>query len=411
VPPGGTDLPGVTYTRGLFGPGTPTRGQPTIVFSHCLEHVFDLRGVVARPRPRCRRAAARWRRTPEIEAWLAESQPGALNWEHTFWVPMPQLLAMFAAHGLALVTQARFRNHSHFLALEPAPPAAPAWPGPAAAAANAAAVGAYLAGYSRKVAALNEALAASRPRPSLSCPPACSRSTCWRLASRAGCRWRGRWTMRPPSRASGSTAPSAWASRRGRRRGRGLPTVVVNGGMHAEAMIEGLRAMNPELTILDAALYEERRRDCADDVDVNRAAGPSQKAAADLPTNRGGGYSKRTNPPPPPQTRGPTGKQTPRARPPPPPQNTHTHTHINLFYSNTRCSRDATSALVSNGGTSRPAGTPSARTSPKPSGRWTRGASPKAATRRVSPPAAAQSPATGPQRPLRPCTLSPGRLP
>ena len=42
----GSLLPGVSYFPGLFGPDTPARGHASIVFSHCLEHVFDLRGVV-----------------------------------------------------------------------------------------------------------------------------------------------------------------------------------------------------------------------------------------------------------------------------------------------------------------------------------------------------------------------------
>jgi hypothetical protein len=116
----GEPIPGVEVIRGFFDPNVlfPQRVE-TLVFCHCLEHIYDIGRtieVIAHKLPKDGRVAIAW---PDIRNWLAKGEPGAINYEHTFYCPVDVLLETFERNGLSLVEQRTFGDdHSIFLALK-----------------------------------------------------------------------------------------------------------------------------------------------------------------------------------------------------------------------------------------------------------------------------------------------------
>lgn len=109
---------GVTFVQGFLDHKfTLPEGVETIVFSHSLEHIHDLGdmiGLLSEKLPASGRLVVAW---PQMEKWLEQGLPGALNWEHTFFVPINVLLELMAAHGFVLCEQQDFgTGHSYFLA-------------------------------------------------------------------------------------------------------------------------------------------------------------------------------------------------------------------------------------------------------------------------------------------------------
>lgn len=116
--PGDDEVEGLTYQRGLLDASfTMPENVGRVVFSHCLEHIYDLRGMVsllAEKMPVGNSLVIAW---PQIEKWLPQGLPGALNWEHTYYVPLPVLKSLLTSHGFRLVEHTEFGpDHSHFLA-------------------------------------------------------------------------------------------------------------------------------------------------------------------------------------------------------------------------------------------------------------------------------------------------------
>ena len=90
----------------------------SIVFSHCLEHVQDLGATLSHLssiQSVGERVLVSW---PNLEDWIGYRKPGALNWEHTFFISVNQLINIFGKHHYALLKRLEWRDHSVFLCFE-----------------------------------------------------------------------------------------------------------------------------------------------------------------------------------------------------------------------------------------------------------------------------------------------------
>ena len=94
----------------------------TLVFSHCLEHMYDFSSMIELLSNKLQdfdRLIVSW---PIIEGWLVDGLPGALNWEHTFFLNVETLKVIFSAYGFKVIDEKFFnQNHSIFIALEKTP--------------------------------------------------------------------------------------------------------------------------------------------------------------------------------------------------------------------------------------------------------------------------------------------------
>jgi hypothetical protein len=109
---------GVTFVQGFLDHKfTLPEHVETIVFSHSLEHIYDLANMIellSEKLPDTGRLVVAW---PQMDRWLQQGLPGALNWEHTFYVPIDVLLELMASRGFILNEQHDFGDgHSYFLA-------------------------------------------------------------------------------------------------------------------------------------------------------------------------------------------------------------------------------------------------------------------------------------------------------
>ncbi|MEI9885316.1 MAG: methyltransferase domain-containing protein [Rhizomicrobium sp.] len=129
-------------------------GANSVVMSHVLEHVIDLKDAlrVLRDAAACRTVLLAW---PELEAWTAKGQAGALNFEHNLYVSAPRLEAAFGAAGWRLHARRRWdENDTLFLCFvrgdgrTDAPPSDPSAP-----------IARYYAGFRAQAKALDDALA------------------------------------------------------------------------------------------------------------------------------------------------------------------------------------------------------------------------------------------------------------
>jgi hypothetical protein len=84
-----------------------------IVFSHSLEHVDSLVKAIS-----CinlsdhEKVFISW---PNISEWIKSSNPGALNWEHTFLVSNTRLEELFDNYGFKLIKSIGYEKHSTFM--------------------------------------------------------------------------------------------------------------------------------------------------------------------------------------------------------------------------------------------------------------------------------------------------------
>ncbi|MEI9990688.1 MAG: methyltransferase domain-containing protein [Rhizomicrobium sp.] len=131
-------------------------GANSVVMSHMLEHVTDLRAALATLTTArdCAHVIVAW---PDLDKWLAKGLAGALNFEHGIYVGLARLIASFANFGWTLAARVVWaENDTDFLAFARAraDTAAPAATGQARTA-----IRAYYAGFRAQARALNAALA------------------------------------------------------------------------------------------------------------------------------------------------------------------------------------------------------------------------------------------------------------
>lgn len=90
----------------------------SVVFSHCLEHVLDLGATLdqlSKAQSVGNRVFISW---PDLQNWINFRKPGALNWEHTFFITEDQLVHAFAQHGYNLLEVEKWNDHSLFFCFE-----------------------------------------------------------------------------------------------------------------------------------------------------------------------------------------------------------------------------------------------------------------------------------------------------
>jgi hypothetical protein len=101
----------------LDGDALARIGATTVVMCHMLEHVVDLRAtltILDTQLPPNGRICVAW---PELENWTALGMAGALNFEHSIYLTVPRLQALFAEFGWHLSSQKRWaENDTRFLA-------------------------------------------------------------------------------------------------------------------------------------------------------------------------------------------------------------------------------------------------------------------------------------------------------
>jgi hypothetical protein len=103
----------------LETPSLAATGAVTVVMCHMFEHATDLRAALTAINsalPANGRICLAW---PELEHWTAKGVAGALNFEHGIYLTVPRLLALLAEFGWREVARERWKeNDTLFLALD-----------------------------------------------------------------------------------------------------------------------------------------------------------------------------------------------------------------------------------------------------------------------------------------------------
>lgn len=103
----------------LEAPSLAQTGATTIVMCHMFEHATDLRAALTainKVLPAHGRICLAW---PELEHWTAKGVAGALNFEHGVYLTVPRLLTLLAEFGWRETARERWReNDTVFLALD-----------------------------------------------------------------------------------------------------------------------------------------------------------------------------------------------------------------------------------------------------------------------------------------------------
>ncbi|MEJ1967563.1 MAG: methyltransferase domain-containing protein [Rhizomicrobium sp.] len=140
-----------------FLDGASLADANSVVMSHVLEHVTDLRAALATltEAQDCAHVIVAW---PDLDKWLAKGMAGALNFEHGIYVGVARLAAVFAQFGWTLEARVVWEeNDTVFLAFVRGSAGAAVAP-PATGRARTA-IAAYYAGFRARARALNAALA------------------------------------------------------------------------------------------------------------------------------------------------------------------------------------------------------------------------------------------------------------
>ncbi len=153
----GDPIPNLKLARGFFDESfSLPEGVRTLVFCHSLEHMYKPREIVnllGQRLPRGGRVLVAW---PDLAKWLARGEPGAVNWEHSFYCPVDNLVVLFRQHGFRLAArEAHGAGHSVFLAFERDGAFESATPFAGGGDATLHLVREYFATFQRKVEALN----------------------------------------------------------------------------------------------------------------------------------------------------------------------------------------------------------------------------------------------------------------
>ena len=87
--------------------------RESIVFSHVLEHLrFPKQMISDIYSSDTRKIFLAW---PQLDKWVEDGIPGAINYEHFFYCTYETLIEFFSTNGFKLQDKEDFENHSHFL--------------------------------------------------------------------------------------------------------------------------------------------------------------------------------------------------------------------------------------------------------------------------------------------------------
>ncbi len=244
------DLPAdVALVEGLLKRAALARtGASTVVMCHMLEHAADLRTAlddITASLPENGRLVIAW---PVLERWVEKGLASALNFEHSTYVPLPALKALFARTGWRLrAEELRAANDTLFLAFERGAEATPLADIPPA-------PGPLIADYFTRfrVQALNTMRAMARHKGDVFLMPASIHVQALMAAGLTETRLSGILDNAPAKqgkRLYGTTlSVFAPAERLAEAR---TPLVIVNGGAHTPEMIEGLRRIRADVAVHD----------------------------------------------------------------------------------------------------------------------------------------------------------------
>lgn len=114
------NIEGYEAIRALFNEEfTVPENTGTVVFSHSLEHMYNVKEILAALQSKLSKGTRLIVAWPEIEEWLPKSSPGALNWEHTFFCPIDTLRDVLASYGFMFLEEQKYlEDHSRFMVFE-----------------------------------------------------------------------------------------------------------------------------------------------------------------------------------------------------------------------------------------------------------------------------------------------------
>jgi SAM-dependent methyltransferase len=248
----GEAIPRVSLVRGFLDENFSVPDQvETLVFCHCLEHIYNIGEIVAvmaAKLPPDGRVILAW---PDLESWIVRGEPGAINWEHTFFCAVETLTDLFAKNGFRLAESQTFgKDHSVFLAFAKSEAPQTQTQAKRDFEAVRARIGEYFAKFARKAAALN-AMARARTRPVYAAPASIYTQYLFAfgldpklvagLVDNSPLK-QGRRLYGTPLR----VLPSATLEGKD-------STVILNGGAHNSEMAAEFKRVNPQTEILFAA--------------------------------------------------------------------------------------------------------------------------------------------------------------
>jgi hypothetical protein len=248
----GDAIPRVHLVRGFLDENVSIPDQvETLVFCHCLEHIYNIGEIVAvmaAKLPLGGRVILAW---PDLEKWIVRGEPGALNWEHTFFCSVATLTSLFEKSGFRLAEKAAFgKDHSVFLALTKSETVQTPSPPESDFEAVRSQIGEYFAQFARKATALN-ARARESGRPVFAAPASIYTQYLFAFGLDPGLVTglidnsplkQGRRLYGTPLQVLPSTALEETAS-----------TVILNGGAHNVEMAARFRRENPQTDVILAA--------------------------------------------------------------------------------------------------------------------------------------------------------------
>jgi hypothetical protein len=111
-------LSGVRKISGFIEDHTELINGSDIVMSHVLEHIYDSGEFLKLLSKNMRAGNRLFLSTPQIYEWLKLRSPNALNFEHTFFLNMDQVISKLKILGFDLIQQSNFQTHSLFSVFE-----------------------------------------------------------------------------------------------------------------------------------------------------------------------------------------------------------------------------------------------------------------------------------------------------
>ncbi len=87
------------------------------IFSHSLEHMININTYLKNLSKKAIENSSLFISWPQQENWIKKSIPGTINFEHTYFINLKNLIILLNSIGFKLIKLKKFNNHSFFLYL------------------------------------------------------------------------------------------------------------------------------------------------------------------------------------------------------------------------------------------------------------------------------------------------------
>ena len=111
---GGVESPRITRITGFIEDYLEILYGCDIVMSHVLEHIYNPGDFLDNLARNLRVGDRLFLSTPQIYEWLKLRSPNALNFEHTYYLNMAQIITHLENLGVHLIQHSRYLRHSEF---------------------------------------------------------------------------------------------------------------------------------------------------------------------------------------------------------------------------------------------------------------------------------------------------------